>query len=196
MTQNAFFVFKSAFLRYVMYFRFTIFSHVKEKKKKMAKYVARRIRTAPIWYAILLMVIGILLIIGGSGAAESITKGIITVVGVLLAVFGVINAIAGFFVMGVIQILFGILIAVFAWFFYWLCFLILGIVLFASGISRLMRHQGWIVTNIVNLVVGIAIIILSLGFKFEWAQVAVEILYISAGVLLLLDGILILVKRN
>ena len=162
----------------------------------MAKYVARRIRTAPIWYAILLMVIGILLIIGGSGAAESITKGIITVVGVLLAVFGVINAIAGFFVMGVIQILFGILIAVFAWFFYWLCFLILGIVLFASGISRLMRHQGWIVTNIVNLVVGIAIIILSLGFKFEWAQVAVEILYIFAGVLLLLDGILILVKRN
>lgn len=162
----------------------------------MAKYVARRIRTAPIWYAILLMVIGILLIIGGSGAAESITKGIITVVGVLLAAFGIISLLAGGFIMGTILILFGILIAVFAWFFYWLCFLILGVVLFASGVTRLVNHQGWIITHIVNLVVGVAIVLLSLGFKLEWAQIAVEALYISAGVLLLLDGILILVKRN
>lgn len=162
----------------------------------MAKYQAKKIRTTPIWYAILLMVIGVLLIIGGSSAAESITKGIITVAGVFLIVFGVINVIGGGFVMGVIQILFGILIAVFAWFFYWLCFLILGIVLFASGISRLVHHQGWILTNIVNLVVGVAIILLSLGFKFEWAQIAIEIIYITAGVLLLLDGILILVKRE
>ena len=162
----------------------------------MAKYVARRIRTTPNWYAILLMVIGALLIIGGSGAAESITKGIITVVGVLLAAFGIVSLIAGDFIMGVVLILFGILIAVFAWFFYWLCFLILGIVLFASGVTRLVYHRGWIITNIVNLVVGVAIVLLSLGFKLEWAQVAVEILYIAAGVLLLLDGILILVKRN
>ena len=162
----------------------------------MAKYVARRIRTTPNWYAILLMVIGALLIIGGSGAAESITKGIITVVGVLLAAFGIVSLIAGDFIMGVVLILFGILIAVFAWFFYWLCFLILGIVLFASGVTRLVYHRGWIITNIVNLVVGVAIVLLSLGFKLEWAQVAVEALYITAGVLLLLDGILILVKRN
>ena len=162
----------------------------------MAKYVARRIRTTPIWYAILLMVIGALLIIGGSGAAESITKGIITVVGVLLAAFGIVSLIAGDFIMGVVLILFGILIAVFAWFFYWLCFLILGVVLFASGVTRLVYHRGWIITNIVNLVVGVAIVLLSLGFKLEWAQVAVEALYITAGVLLLLDGILILVKRN
>ena len=162
----------------------------------MAKYVARRIRTTPIWYAVLLMVIGALLIIGGSGAAESITKGIITAVGVLLAAFGVVSLSAGDFIMGVVVILFGILIAVFAWFFYWLCFLILGIVLFASGVTRLVYHRGWIITNIVNLVVGVAIVLLSLGFKLEWAQVAVEALYITAGVLLLLDGILILVKRN
>ena len=162
----------------------------------MAKYVARRIRTTPIWYAVLLMVIGALLIIGGSGAAESITKGIITAVGVLLAAFGIVSLIAGDFIMGVVVILFGILIAVFAWFFYWLCFLILGIVLFASGVTRLVYHRGWIITNIVNLVVGVAIVLLSLGFKLEWAQVAVEALYITAGVLLLLDGILILVKRN
>lgn len=163
----------------------------------MAKYVARRIRTTPIWYAVLLMVIGILLIVGGSGAAESITKGIITAVGVLLAAFGIVSLlIAGDFNMGVVLILFGILIAVFAWFFYWLCFLILGVVLFASGVTRLVYHRGWIITNIVNLVVGVAIVLLSLGFKLEWAQVAVEALYITAGVLLLLDGILILVKRN
>ncbi len=161
----------------------------------MAKYIARRIRTTPVWYAILLMVIGILLIIGGSGAAESITKGIITVVGLLIAAFGIITLIAGGFIMGVILILFGILIAVFAWFFYWLCFLILGVVLFASGVSRLANHQGWILTNIVNLVVGIAIVLLSLGFKLQWAEIAVEILYIVAGALLLLDGILALVKR-
>lgn len=162
----------------------------------MAKYVARRIRTTPIWYPVLLIVIGALLIIGGSGAAESITKGIITTVGVLLAAFGIIRLIAGDFIMGVVLILFGILIAVFAWFFYWLCFLILGVVLFASGVTRLVYHRGWIITNIVNLVVGVAIVLLSLGFKLEWAQVAVEALYITAGVLLLLDGILILVKRN
>ena len=162
----------------------------------MAKYVARRIRTTPIWYAGRLMVIGALLIIGGSGAAESITKGIITAVGVLLAAFGIVSLITGDFIMGVVLILFGILIAVFAWFFYWLCFLILGIVLFASGVTRLVYHRGWIITNIVNLVVGVAIVLLSLGFKLEWAQVAVEALYITAGVLLLLDGILILVKRN
>lgn len=108
----------------------------------MAKYVARKIRTTPIWYAILLMVIGILLIVGGSGAAESITKGIITAVGVLLAAFGIIRLIAGDFIMGVVLILFGILIAVFAWFFYWLCFLILGVVLFASGVTRLVYHRG------------------------------------------------------
>ncbi len=161
----------------------------------MAKYKARKLSITPIWYSILMIVIGALLIAGGSSAASSISQVMVTVIGVLLLVFGILNTISGFITLGVIQLLFGILMIVFAWLFCWLAFLVLGIVLFAYGIQGLARKDGWFLTNIIDIVIGVAIILLSLGFKLNWAATLVEIIYIAAGVLLVIDGILSLIKR-
>lgn len=162
----------------------------------MGKKVARKVRTTPIWYAILLIILGVLLVIGGAGMAETISKVVITVMGVFLLAYGIINTLAGFTFLGILQIIFGILMICFAWFFYWLAFLVLGVILFAYGISRIAHHQGWLITNIINLIVGLAIILLSMGFKFAWAETVVQIIYIVAGALLIVDGILILVRRS
>lgn len=162
----------------------------------MGKNVARKVRMTPIWYAILLMIIGVLLIVGGAGAAQTMTQIVITIIGVFLIVYGIINVLAGLAVLGIIQLVFGILMVCFAWFFYWLGFLVLGIILLANAIDRIAHHQGWLITNIISLIVGAAIILLSLGFKFEWAATLIEVIYIAAGVLLLVDGILMLVARK
>lgn len=162
----------------------------------MAKYKAKKIRTTPIWYAIVLMIVGALLIVGGSTAAQNISQWMVTIIGIVLIVFGVLNAAAGFVTTGIIQILFGVLMVVFAWLFYWIAFLFLGICLFAYGIRNLAYHSGWILSNILDLVVGLAIILLSMGFKFQWAAIVVEIIYIVAGVLLFIDGLMILIKRQ
>lgn len=163
----------------------------------MAKYTAKKVGSnTPLWYAIALMLIGALLIVGGSTAAENISKWMITIIGVVLVVFGVLTTLGGFLVTGLVEILFGVLMIVFAWFFYWLAFLFLGISLFAYGVRCIAYHSGWIVTGIIDLIVGLAIILLSFGFRFNWAATVVEIIYIAAGVLMFVDGLLILIKRN
>ncbi len=162
----------------------------------MAKYKARKIRTTPLWYAILLMVVGVLLIVGGSTAAQNISQWMVTIIGIVLIVFGVLNAAGGLITTGIIQILFGVLMVVFAWLFYWLAFLFLGICLFAYGIRNLAFHSGFIVANIIDLVVGLAIILLSMGFKFNWNTIVVEVIYIVAGAMMFIDGLLMLIKKN
>lgn len=162
----------------------------------MGKKVARKVRSTPLWYAIVLIILGALLIIGGAGMAETMSKVVITIMGVVLLAYGIVNTVVGFTFLGIIQILFGILMICFAWFFYWLAFLILGIILFAYAIERIAAHQGWLITNIVSLIVGLAIILLSLGFKFAWAETLIQVIYIVAGILLVIDGILIIVRRD
>ncbi len=161
----------------------------------MAKYKARRIGITPIWYAILMIVVGALLIVGGSTAAQNISSIITMIIGILLIVFGVLNIISGFVTLGVVQLVFGILMVSFAWVFYWIAFLFLGVILLAYGLQGLIRSRGWIITNIIDLIIGVAIILLALGFKFTWAATLVEIIYIVAGALLVIDGILALIRR-
>ncbi len=161
----------------------------------MAKYVAKKVGEAPLWYAIVLMVVGILLIIGGSSAAESISKWMITVIGIVLAVFGILSMLGGLIGTGIVIVAFGALMITFAWLFYWLAFLILGISLLAYGIRGIAYHSGWILTNIVDLIIGVAIISLSLGFRFNWASTIIEIIYIASGALMFVDGLLILVRK-
>lgn len=162
----------------------------------MAKYRARKIRTTPIWYAIVLMIIGTLLIVGGSTAAENISKWMVTIIGIVLIVFGVLSAAAGLVTTGIVEILFGVLMVVFAWLFYWVAFLFLGICLFAYGIRNLAFHSGFIIANIIDLIVGLAIILLSMGFKFQWNAIVVEVIYIIAGAMMFIDGIMMLIGKK
>ncbi len=162
----------------------------------MAKYRARKIRATPIWYAIVLMIIGALLIVGGSTAAENISKWMVTIIGIVLIVFGVLSAAAGLVTTGIVEILFGVLMVVFAWLFYWVAFLFLGICLFAYGIRNLAFHSGFILANIIDLIVGLAIILLSMGFKFQWNAIVVEVIYIIAGAMMFIDGIMMLIGKK
>ncbi len=162
----------------------------------MAKYTAKKIRTTPIWYAIVLMIIGALLIVGGSSAAENISKWMVTVIGIVLIVFGVLSAASGLVSTGIVEILFGVLMVVFAWLFYWVAFLFLGICLFAYGIRNLALHSGFILTNIIDLIVGLAIILLSMGFRFQWNAILIEVIYIVAGAMMFIDGIMMLVGKK
>lgn len=161
----------------------------------MAKYKAKKLGVTPILYSILMIVMGVLLIVGGSSAAANISQIMVTVIGAILIVFGIYNAVIGFIGLGAVQMVFGILMIAFAWYFVWLAFLFLGVILFAYGIQGLVRKDGWFLTNIIDLVIGVAIILLALGFKFSWAATLVEIIYIVAGVMLVIDGILSLIRR-
>ncbi len=162
----------------------------------MAKYTAKKIRTTPIWYAIVLMIIGALLIVGGSSAAENISKWMVTVIGIVLIVFGVLSAASGLVSIGIVEILFGVLMVVFAWLFYWVAFLFLGTCLFAYGIRNLALHSGFILTNIIDLIVGLAIILLSMGFRFQWNAILIEVIYIVAGAMMFIDGIMMLIGKK
>ena len=53
------------------------------------------------WYAIFSIVIGILLVVGGTGAAANISQIMVTIMGVILLAFGIVNLCFGAIFYGV-----------------------------------------------------------------------------------------------
>lgn len=98
--------------------------------------------------------------------------------------------------MGAICLAVGLLIVIFAWTLVWIAFLALGVSLLTLGILGLVRHAGWILVNIIGLVIGIAIVFLSFGINFAWAKNVMQILSILCGVALFVDGVLLLAKHG
>ena len=154
------------------------------KKKTIQSYVL---------YAILLIVLGILFLVGGAGTAKNLLNIILTVGGVVLVVLGVLNLLAGLLPIGIAYLIFGVLLIAFAWTLAWIAFLAIGVLLLVNGIANLAKRRGWIVNNVIALVVGILVLLLAFGVNWAWSFV--NIIFYVVGALMIVEGILVLVKK-
>ena len=154
------------------------------KKKTIQSYVL---------YAILLIVLGILFLVGGAGTAKNLLNIILTVGGVVLVVLGVLNLLAGLLPIGIAYLIFGVLLIAFAWTFAWIAFLTIGVLLLVNGIANLVKRRGWVVNNVIALVVGILVLLLAFGVNWAWSFV--NIIFYVVGALMIVEGILVLVKK-
>ena len=154
------------------------------KKKTIQSYVL---------YAILLIVLGILFLVGGAGTAKNLLNIILTVGGVVLVVLGVLNLLAGLLPIGIAYLIFGVLLIAFAWTLAWIAFLAIGDLLLLNGIANLVKRRGWVVNNVIALVVGILVLLLAFGVNWAWSFV--NIIFYVVGALMIVEGILVLVKK-
>ncbi|MDD7618389.1 MAG: hypothetical protein PUJ43_00860 [Bacillales bacterium] len=154
------------------------------KKKTIPSYVL---------YAILLIVLGILFLVGGAGTAKNLLNIILTVGGVVLVVLGVLNLLAGLLPIGIAYLIFGVLLIAFAWTLAWIAFLAIGVLLLVNGIANLAKRRGWVVNNVIALVVGILVLLLAFGVNWAWSFV--NIIFYVVGALMIVEGILVLVKK-
>jgi hypothetical protein len=83
----------------------------------------RKISTSVAVYALLLVVLGILFLIGGAGTATHLMKIFVTVMGVALIVWGVLSIAHKDVTAGIIQILVGVLLIVFSWTVIWIAYI-------------------------------------------------------------------------
>lgn len=153
-----------------------------------------KLSNASLLYAILSIVIGVMLLVGGFGAAADIMKWVVLVMGIVLVVFGILALTSGAVTVGVVELVVGILMIVFAWTLVWLAFLILGILLLAAGIQGITK-KGNIIVTILDIVLGIALICLSLGLNWGWNATVVNVIFYITGALMIVDGILVLIKK-
>ena len=145
-----------------------------------------------VWYALALLVAGIMLIVGGVDGANTIMWIIFTVIGAITIVLGVMSICTRNILFGIVEIIFGILMISFAWTIAWVAFLVNGVMMIAYGLSGLIKRNGGIFSNIVNILVGVIIVFMGIGNKAAWDFMNV-FFYIS-GAMLIVDSILVMFK--
>lgn len=150
----------------------------------------RKISTSVAVYALLLIVLGILFLVGGAGTATHLMEILVTVMGVALIVWGVLSIAHKDVTAGIIQILVGVLLIVFSWTVIWIAYIALGIGLAIIGVSGIVQKQGRLVTNIVDLIIGIVLILLAFGVKGAWS--VANVFFYIVGALMIVDGIMVL----
>lgn len=150
----------------------------------------RKISTSVAVYALLLIVLGILFLVGGAGTATHLMEILVTVMGVALIVWGVLSIAHKDVTAGIIQILVGVLLIVFSWTVIWIAYIALGIGLAIIGVSGIVQKQGRLVTNIVDLIIGIILILLAFGEKGAWS--VANVFFYIVGALMIVDGIMVL----
>ena len=144
-----------------------------------------------VWYALALLVAGIMLIVGGVNGAETIMGIVVTVIGAITVVLGVMSIFTHNVLYGIVEIIFGILMISFAWTIAWVAFLVNGVMMIAYGISGLIRRQG-IFSNIVNILVGLVIVFMGAGSAAAWDFM--NVFFYVAGAMLIVDSILVLFR--
>ena len=145
-----------------------------------------------IWYAIAMLVMGILLIVGGVNAANSIMSVIVTVIGGLAIVFGVFSIVAHQIGFGVAEIVIGALLISFAWTIAWVAFLVMGAMMIVYGVIGLIGRHGprKILSDVVSLLCGVLIILVGCGCGWAWSFA--NVFFYVAGAFMIVDSILTL----
>ena len=161
----------------------------------MAK--ARKISKAnnSLLVAIVFMILGVCLMLGGFGAASNAMNIIFTVMGIVLVALGVLSAVAGLIPLAVIELFLGVLMIIFAWTLTWVAFLVIGIYLFIVGLIGLLKKRGNSLVNIIDFIIGLLLLLRAFGVHLQgdWVGTFLNIITIVAGALLLVDGILMLI---
>ena len=142
--------------------------------------------------AIFMIIIGIGLALGGVGFAGRIINILLTVLGVLIIVFGVLNVLGGNVVYGIGEIVIGIIVIVFGWTLFWVALIVIAVLMIVLGIQGLM-NKAPVISALGQILSGVLILLLAFGNKFAWDFV--NVLYIVAGVIMAIDGFLLLLKK-
>jgi hypothetical protein len=134
--------------------------------------------------------------VGGTGEAANISQIMVTIMGVILLAFGIVNRCFGAIFYGVGELVLGILMICFAWQFVWAAYLILAIMMLVNGVSGLVDHHTSVIVNILDIIVGLALFITAIGIRTNWANEVTNIFFYVTGALMIVDGILVLVRRH
>jgi len=145
-------------------------------------------------YAVALIIMGAMLLFGGFGSAQSIVNIVIMAFGIVVIVLGVMALLAKSLIVGVVEIAIGIIIIVLAWTLTWVAFLVAGIALIVYGVKGVYNKKN-LLSSIGMLVAGGVLIALCFGSKDNWAYQITNILFYVAGGFLMLDGVLLLLKK-
>lgn len=129
-------------------------------------------------------IIGVLLIVLKSGSLGIL----MTAVGALLIVLGVLDAVKGDVVKGVIEALIGVAIIVFGWLIAGIVLLVFGVLLIIKGVLDLLKvyKKGFMasLSSIVTIVIGVILVI----SKFA----LIDLFCIIAGVIFIINAVLTL----
>lgn len=149
--------------------------------------------STPLIYSILMIVLGVMLIIGGAGLAHNVLNILVTIGGAFILAFGILFLFQGLSVLGIGYIVVGVLVIVFAWTILWVAFLAVGLILMANAIVNMINKKSFLVVNILNLLAGLLLILLSIGVNWAWDFA--DILFYVIGAYLVVDGIVMMAKR-
>ena len=145
-------------------------------------------------YAIIMIALGVAFIIGGVDTAGSIMGIVVTIIGALTIVSGVFSIFTFQPIVGAIEIAVGIVLIVFAWTIAWIAFFIFGFGLAIYGFMGIIKKNGSIIANICALGIGILIVCMGFGVKGAWDFI--NVFYYVVGALMIIDGVIMLFRRN
>lgn len=144
-------------------------------------------------YSILMIAFGIAFVVGGTNTATWLMGAVVTVIGVLVIISGVLSVTTLNMLTGIVEIAVGVVLIIFAWTIAWIAFIILGAALLAYGIIGLLKHQGFMAANIVALLIGALVVCMAFGVKGTWEFM--NIFYYIVGALMIVDGVLMLFRK-
>lgn len=145
-------------------------------------------------YAIALIVMGVMLLFGGFGSAQSIVNVVIMAFGIVVIVLGVMAVLAKSLLVGIVEIAIGVIIIVLSWTLVWVAFLVAGIALVVYGVKGIYNKKN-LISSIGMLVAGAVLVVLCFGTKDNWAYQIMNVLFYVAGGFLIVDGVLLLIKK-
>lgn len=144
-----------------------------------------------VWYALALLVCGILLIVGGVDGANAIMEFLVTAIGVVSIVMGIVGLFSHQIFMGILMIVMGIGMISCAWTIAWVAFLLIGAMMLVSGFFGFFRGVGFF-TSLANVLVGVSILLIGFGNRFAWN--CANIFFYVSGAMLVVDSVLVLFK--
>ena len=120
----------------------------------------------------------------------SVMNWLMTALGILFIVQGVLDVVAGLRINGIVEIVIGALCIVFGWAFVTIALIVLGAVIIANGVIGLLKNRGFmsILINCLAIVFGILLIV------NKWA--VLDWLYYVIGALCIIDGVLMLFGKR
>ncbi|MBP5092137.1 MAG: DUF308 domain-containing protein [Bacilli bacterium] len=156
------------------------------------------VKNSSLLLAILFILLGVGLIVGGFGAAANLGSILFTVLGIILIVFGVLSAVTGLLPVAFVEILVGVVLIVFSWTLIKVVFLVIGIFLLLTGVLGLLKNKKDKIIYIIDLVIGLLLVLrfVGAGITGDWVKVALDVLTYIAGGLLVFDGVLMLIGKK
>ena len=91
-----------------------------------------------------------------------------------------------------VVIVIGVIVIVFGWTLLWIALIVLAVLLIVLGLQGLV-NKAPILSTLGQILSGVLILLLAFGNRFAWDFV--NVLYIVVGIIMAIDGVLLLLKK-